>query len=83
MLQGEPTAVGMTEFNSSIDRTLWNVAPTLDVTGKHGLEFRLGGSYLFSRPPAQWHGQRERVAEGPSAEATGRSSPCAANSSAI
>jgi hypothetical protein len=48
MLQGEPAAVGMTEFNSSIDRTLWNVAPTLDVSGKHGLEFRLGGSYLFS-----------------------------------
>jgi len=48
MLQGEPTALGMTQFNSSIDRTLWNVAPTIDVTGKHGLDFRLGGSYLFS-----------------------------------
>jgi hypothetical protein len=48
MLQGEPTGIGMTQFNSSLDRTLWNVAPTLDVTGKHGLDFRLGGSYLFS-----------------------------------
>ncbi|MGB6985517.1 MAG: autotransporter domain-containing protein, partial [Candidatus Aquilonibacter sp.] len=48
MLQGEPAGLGMTQFNSSIDRTLWNVAPTLDVTGKHGLDFRLGGSYLFS-----------------------------------
>ena len=48
MLQGEPAGLGMTQFNSSIDRTLWNVAPTLDVTGKHGLDFRLGGSSLFS-----------------------------------
>ena len=48
MLQGEPAGLGMTQFNSSIDRTLWNVAPTLDVSGKHGLDFRLGGSYLFS-----------------------------------
>ncbi len=48
MLQGEPAALGMTEFNSSIDRTLWNIAPTLEVSGKHGLDFRLGGSYLFS-----------------------------------
>ncbi len=48
MLQGEPTGLGMAEFNSTIDRTLWNVAPTLDITGKHGLDFRLGGSYLFS-----------------------------------
>jgi hypothetical protein len=48
MLQGQPSWLGPLTFNNEIDRTLWNVAPTVDFGGSKGFNMRVGGNYQFS-----------------------------------
>ncbi|HTV91740.1 MAG TPA: autotransporter outer membrane beta-barrel domain-containing protein, partial [Verrucomicrobiae bacterium] len=48
LLQGQPTWLGPLTFNNTIDRTLWNVSPTIDFGGSRGFDMRLGGNYQFS-----------------------------------
>ncbi len=48
MLQGQPAWMRPFTFNNQIDRTLFNLQPTIDFGGKSGFSMRLGGAYQFS-----------------------------------
>jgi hypothetical protein len=48
LLQGQPVWLGPLVFNNTIDRTLWNVSPTVDFGGSRGFSMRVGGNYQFS-----------------------------------
>ncbi len=47
-LEGQPVWMKPFTFNNEIDRTLFNLQPTIDFGGKSGFSMRLGGTYQFS-----------------------------------
>jgi hypothetical protein len=47
-LEGAPSTFAPFTFTNTMDRTMFNVSPTVDLGGKNGFDLRVGGGYEFS-----------------------------------